>query len=888
MSLAFPNTEINTGTVGMRLPPQNIEAEMCVLGSLMLDKDAVYKVMDALAPFDFYKPVHKEIYEAVLDLLKQRDPVDVLSVTSRLRERGKLEIVGGSAYLTTLVNTVPTASHVAHYASIVRRKRLLRDLIEASSHIAQLGYQESENVDSLIDEAEQKIFEIAKHSLRQEFIPVHEALDEAWERIERLHKGDGALRGVATGFPDLDNYLSGLQRSDLVILAARPSLGKTALALNIAKNVALEGKTVGLFSLEMSREQLVDRLLSSESKVDLWRIRTGKMRSDEYENDFVRIRDSMEALSKAPIYIDDSASPTVMEIRAKARRLMAERDLSLVVIDYLQLIKGHDRAESRVQEVSEISRGLKAMAKELNIPVLALSQLSRGIEMRPSSRPKLSDLRESGCLAGDTLITRADTGEQITIKELIGQKNIPVFALNEKMQIEIRFISKVFSSGYKKLFEIKTSSGRTIKASSNHPFFTLEGWKSVDKLKTSLRVALPRCLKIASPRVSMQDEEIILLAHLLGDGCVLPRQPIHYTSADNENLQAVKTVAQKLFHITPRLVAQKNWFHLYLPSPYNLARNKKHPITNWFKRLRLSAVRSYQKVIPQAIFSLPEEKIRLFLHHLWSTDGNISWKLLPGRKSAAAIYYATTSHSLAWQIQHLLLRLSIVSTVRTVQQKSYRPIFQVHIQGSYYQAQFCKLVGSFGTRGAIIPDLLRALEEIKPNPNNDIIPKEAWMLYINPVRTQAGVSWRDFSGLMGMSYCGSSLFKSGISRQRMERAALALQNQSLLTIAKSNIYWDEIISITPLGIEEVFDATVPGLHNFVANDFIVHNSIEQDADVVMFIYREDKVKENSDRKNMADILIEKHRNGPTGSIELYFHEETASFRSVAKHFEEPV
>jgi len=410
---------------GTRMPPQSNEAEMSVLGSLMLDKDAIYGVVDALSGKDFYKPLHKEIYDAMLDLYNSQEPIDVLSVTNRLRDRSSLEKIGGSAYVTSLVNTVPTASNVAHYASIVRKKRLLRDLIEASHHIAQLGYRESEEVEMLIDEAEQKIFSIAKDSLHQEFFLVKDALESAWERIERLHKGDGALRGVRTGFKDLDNILSGLQKSDLVILAARPSLGKTSLALNIARNVAVdEKKAVGVFSLEMSREQLIDRLIASEAGIDSWRLRTGKLRGEGPDNDFTRIRDAMGVLSGAPLFIDDTSSPTTMELRAKARRLQAEHDVGLIIIDYLQLIRGHGSTENRVQEVSEISRNLKGMAKELNVPVLALSQLSRGIEMRgPAAKPKLSDLRESGSIEQDADVVMFIYRED-KVKEDSDKKNI--------------------------------------------------------------------------------------------------------------------------------------------------------------------------------------------------------------------------------------------------------------------------------------------------------------------------------------------------------------------------------------------------------------------------------------------------------------------------------
>ncbi len=404
------------------MPPQNIEAEMSVLGSLMLDKDAIFKVADFLIPKDFYKPIHGDIYEAMLDLMQKREPIDIVSVTDRLREKGNLETIGGSGYLTSLVNTVPTASHVAHYATIVRKKRLLRDLIETSQHIAELGYKEEQDVDHIIDEAEQRIFAVARGTIKQEFQAVHAALAEAWDRIERLHKGDGMLHGVPTGYADLDNYLAGLQRSDLIVLASRPSIGKTSLALNICRNVAVEHKkAVALFSIEMSKEQLVDRLIASEANVDLWRLRTGRLR--EEENEFVRIRDAMTILSDAPLYIDDSPSPTVMDIRAKARRFQAERDLGLVMIDYLQLIQGTGRIESRVQEVSEISRALKAMAKELNAPVLAVSQLSRAVEMRPSARPKLSDLRESGSIEQDADVVMFIYRED-KVRENSDKKNI--------------------------------------------------------------------------------------------------------------------------------------------------------------------------------------------------------------------------------------------------------------------------------------------------------------------------------------------------------------------------------------------------------------------------------------------------------------------------------
>ena len=409
----------------VRMPPQSLEAEAALLGSLLLDKDAIWRVVDVLEPKDFYKAVHRTIYEAALEVLARREAIDVLSVSNRLKDKNQLEEMGGMGFLTSLVNTVPTASNASYYARMVHRKRIHRDLIEASHRIAELGYKEEEDIEKILDDAEKTIFAVAQSSLAQEFLPVSRSLEEAWQRIEKLHAGEGALRGVSTGFIDLDNILSGLQRSDLVVLASRPSIGKTSLALDIARNVALkENLPVGFFSLEMSQEQVVDRLIASQAAVDMWRLRTGRLSDKGEDNDFVRIRDAMETLSKIPLYIDDVSSPTVMQIRAMSRRLQAEHGaLGLVVIDYMQLIRGHERAENRVQEVSEISRSLKAMAKELAVPVLAISQLSRAVEMRSDAIPKLSDLRESGSIEQDSDVVMFIYRED-KVKKNTDRKNI--------------------------------------------------------------------------------------------------------------------------------------------------------------------------------------------------------------------------------------------------------------------------------------------------------------------------------------------------------------------------------------------------------------------------------------------------------------------------------
>jgi len=383
-------------------PPQNIEAEQCLLGCLMLDKNAIIKIADFISDQDFYKDIHREIYQAMADLFSKMEPIDVISVSTRLKEKGKLDQIGGSAYLTSLINTVPTATHVANYGKIVREKKVLRDLIEASHEIGLDAFDESQDVDFLLDKAEKRVFSIGQHSLRQSFIPIKDMLGETFERLDQLSKHEGGFRGIPTGFRKLDNMLSGLQRSDLVILAARPSMGKSSLALDIARNVAIfQNLPVGVFSLEMSKDQIVDRLIASQANIDMWKLRTGRLQDGQGDSDYARIQSAMGTLSEAPIYIDDMGSTNILQMRTMARRLQSDRGLGLIIVDYLQLMDTTNKYASPLQQVTENSRALKGLARELNIPVLVLSQLSRAVEQRTPHRPMLSDLRESGAIEQD-------------------------------------------------------------------------------------------------------------------------------------------------------------------------------------------------------------------------------------------------------------------------------------------------------------------------------------------------------------------------------------------------------------------------------------------------------------------------------------------------------
>ncbi|MFH0912487.1 MAG: replicative DNA helicase [Patescibacteria group bacterium] len=379
------------------MPPQNVDAEKSLLGSLLLDKDAVIRVADIVKPEDFYEDRHGIIFSAMLALYEKMRPIDVVTVTDVLRDRKKLDSVGGASYLTSLAGSLPSSASVARYAEIVSAKATLRNLIAAGADIAAFGRQENQELDILLDEAEKRLFAVARKYLHGGFVSVRDVLDEAFERIDKLHEHRGQTRGVPTGFKLLDNILSGFQKSDLIVVAARPSIGKTSLALSFALNAATEGYAVGMFHLEMSKDQVVDRLISAESGIDSWRLRTGNLR----EEDFARLSEAMSKLAEFPIYIDDSPGSNVMEMRTKARRLQAEKKLDLLIVDYLQLMESRRNSDNRVQEISEISRGLKGLARELNIPVIAVSQLSREVEKRPRKIPQLSDLRESGAIEQD-------------------------------------------------------------------------------------------------------------------------------------------------------------------------------------------------------------------------------------------------------------------------------------------------------------------------------------------------------------------------------------------------------------------------------------------------------------------------------------------------------
>ncbi|MDD1417699.1 replicative DNA helicase [Dolichospermum sp. ST_sed1] len=462
-----------------RLPPQNIEAEEAILGGILLDPEAIARVSDRLVPEAFYLSAHTTIYQAAIRLHTQQKPTDLLSITSWLTDNDQLTQIGGRNKLATLVDRTVSAVNIDALAGLVMEKYLRRQLIKAGNEIVHLGFETETELPIVLDNAEQKVFNVTQQKTQSGLVHIGDTLINTFQDIETRHQGI-ALPGIPCGFYDLDAMTSGFQRSDLIIVAGRPSMGKTAFCLNLAHNIAAGYQlAVAVFSLEMSKEQLVQRLLASEAGIESSYLRSGRISQTQWEP----LSRAIDKLSDTPLFIDDTANITVTQMRSQARRLQAEqtKELGLIVIDYLQLMEGS--SDNRVQELSRITRSLKGLARELSVPIIALSQLSRGVEARTNKRPMLSDLRESGCLTGDSLITLSDTGLLVPIKELVGKSGFTVWALNQKtMKLETAIVSNAFSTGIKPVFTLKTRLGRKIKATANHKFLTIHGWCRLDEL----------------------------------------------------------------------------------------------------------------------------------------------------------------------------------------------------------------------------------------------------------------------------------------------------------------------------------------------------------------------------------------------------------------------
>lgn len=868
-------------TIEERLPPHSVEAEEAVLGSLLIDPDALFEVSGFLRADAFYRAQNRWIYEAILALHERRVPLDVVTLIEELRRREQLDEIGGEPTVISLLNAVPTSINAEAYGKMVEAAAIRRSLILAAGAIAKLAYNEAEAIDVVLDRSEHTLFSISEKRTNRDLKPVKEIAGDYLERIELLRERGDEFIGIPTGFTDLDRMLSGLNKSDLVIIAARPGMGKTALQNAVALNAARRyDKRVAMFNLEMSGEQLVQRMIASETRIDSQRLRRG----DLADHEWAIFLEALGRLSESRIFIDDTPSITPMQLRTKCRRLHAEHGLDLVMIDYLQLMQAEHPTSNRVQEVSEISRELKGLARELDVPVVAAAQLSRAVEQRQNKRPMLSDLRDSGCLTGDTLVTLADSGERVPICELVRRRDFAVWAVNPaNYRIEQALASKAFSTGIKQTYRLTTRLGRTIRATANHRFLTVEGWQRLDELAAGAHIALPRQLPASVDTRTMSDAELALSGHLIGDGCTLPRHAIQYTTKEYDLAETVAELARAVFgdEVNPRIRQERTWYQVYLTSTRHHTHGTRSAVSEWLDSLGIWGLRSYEKRVPEEVFRQDAPGIGLFLRHLWSTDGctRMTW----GKSPRPAIYYTTSSEQLARDVQSLLLRMGINARLKQIpQSKKGRPQYHIIVSGRGDITCFAEQVGAANqARRERLGEIMAYLEGREENTNRDVIPQSVWNLHVRPAMQAAGVSHRELYAGIGTAYGGMAILKQNLSRERASRVAIATDSTELQALAQSDVYWDQIASIEPDAVEEVFDFTVPGPHNFVANDIIVHNSIEQDADVVMFIYRDDYYNpETSERPNIAEVNVAKHRNGPTGAIDLFWHGKLATFRNL--------
>jgi len=863
------------------LPPQDIHAEQSVIGGMLLSKDAIADCVEVLKGVDFYRPAHEQIYDAILDLFSRGEPADAITVSDELTKRGDLVRVGGQAYLHQLISSVPTAANAGYYAQIVAERAVLRRLVDAGTKIVQMGYsQNGGDVVDIVNAAQAEIYAVADKRGGDDYAVLGDVLEATVDEIEAASGKSGEMTGVPTGFTDFDNLTNGLHPGQMIVVAARPAVGKSTWGLDIARSAAIKHKMATvLFSLEMSRTEITMRLLSAEASIQLQNMRKGTMRDE----DWTRLARTMAEVSDAPLFIDDSPNMSLMEIRAKCRRLKQQHNLRLVIIDYLQLMSSGKRVESRQQEVSEFSRALKLLAKELEVPVIAISQLNRGSEQRTDKRPQMSDLRESGCLTADARILRADTGAETSMGELYaeGATDVPVWTLDESLRYVQRHLTHVFPTGVKPVFRLTLASGKTVRATENHPFLAYEGWTQLGDLRTGSRVAVPRHVPAPHDLKTWEDDKVVLLAHMLGNGSFVKRQPIRYASIDEQNLGAV-TKAAMVFGVAAVRddYPAARCTTLRLHAPFPLGHGKRNPIAEWLDELALFGLRSHEKFVPEPIFHVSKRQIALFIKHIWATDGSVT---VNKKGQGGRIYYASTSRRLVNDLSRLLLRFGISTRTHITKKSGYRDGYTIDVSGVDDQRRFLQEIGVHGDRAVSAGRLLEIIRNKTANTNVDTVPLPVWDR-VREVMIEKGMTHRGFQAAMGTAYCGSTMWKHAPSRERLGRVAAVLDDADLELMAVNDVLWDSVVSIEPDGVEEVYDATVLGTHNFIANGVAVHNSIEQDADMVILLHRESMYERESPREGEADLIVAKHRNGPTDTITVAFQGHYSRFTNMATNF----
>ncbi len=1169
-----------------RVPPQDVEAEQSVLGSMLLSKDAIADCVEGLRGADFYRPAHETIYEAILELYGRGEPADTITLADELAKRGDLQRVGGQAYLHQLVQVVPTAANAGYYAEIVAERAVLRRLVEAGTRIVQMGYAQGEgDIEDVVNRAQAAVYDVTDRRGGEDYVVLADLLEPTLNEIEVASGRTDEMIGVPTGFTDLDELTHGLHPGQMIVVAARPAVGKalaldtplatptgwtsmgevavgdqllgadgrpttvvaatevmgdrpcyevefsdgtvivadgehqwltetrasrrsaqaardgrngyrnqrtfsavrtteqiaatvrtrtaearlnhsviltqplelpaadlpltpyllgawlgdgtsraaqittaddemvmllegegyavrptsawmrysvtlpcesprcqacrndhgtvtsllrslgvlghkhiplsyqrsserqrrallaglldtdgtvtasgcvqfcatderlamdvrelvvglgyrcmvarkraagrteatstaytltfsadedvfrltrkatlhkerrvrgvhrrgslfirevraiesvpvrcvevdsadhlylaghsmvpthnSTLGIDIARSAAIKhGQTVAVFSLEMSRSEITMRIMSAEASIQLQELRKGTLGDAGWQ----KLARVTSEISQAPLFIDDSPNMSLMEIRAKCRRLKQLNNLRLVVIDYLQLMSSGKKVESRQQEVAEFSRALKLLAKELEVPVIAISQLNRGPEQRTDKRPQMSDLRESGCVPASTRILRADTGAETTIGELAasGERDVTVWALDDGLHYTKRTMTHAFATGTAPVFRLTLASGRTVRATENHPFLTYAGWAPLASLRGGDRVAVPR--HVPSPLVETEwvDDEVVLLARLLGDGSLARHQAVA-TRPDG---------------------------------------------------LGMPGLRPSERSVPTAVFSLPKRQIALFLRHLWATDGSVTVRR-DGR--GGRVSYASTSRRLVDDVSRLFLRFGITGRVRTVRGAAGGDCSILDILDVDSQRRFLQEIGVHGDGSLAADRLLDIVRGQRAAADVATVPTEVWD-DVRDAMAATGVTARELQAALGTPSSGSVSYASAPSRERLTRVADVLDRADLELTAVNDVLWDHVVEVELDGIEEVFDATVLDCHNFVADGIAVHNSIEQDADVVILLHRD---RTDPEREGEADVIVAKHRNGPTRDIVLAFQGHYSRFANMARDF----
>lgn len=789
----------------LKVPPYSANAEQSVLGALMLDRATWDKVADSLLESDFYRRDHQLIYRAIRILAEKDAPLDVITLSETLEQLGWLEDCGGLAYLATLAKETPSAANIEAYSEIVREKSILRQLIHSGGEIADLAFhpQGRETVE-LIETAEQSVFRIADQYRRKGtgFSPIKPLLAKAIDRIEMLFHKEGHITGASTGFSDFDELTSGLQRADLVIVAGRPSMGKTTFAMNIAEHVAIkEQLPVAVFSMEMPGEQLAMRMISSLGRIDQHRVRTGKLEDDEWP----RMTSAINILAETKLYIDDTPAMTPTEVRARCRRLAREHEgqLGLVVLDYLQLMQSPG-SESRVNEISEISRSLKALAKEMNVPVLALSQLNRSLEQRPNKRPVMSDLRE--CVPGETLVVLAD-GRRVPIRDLVGTQP-EVIAMTSAFGMTAALAEKVWQVGPRPLKRLTFQSGRLLRATDQHRVFTSRGWQPCSALQPGDAVALAGHLPDPKEPLTWPDAALLLLARLLLK-----------QASFKENVLAYEGPADELIEEAARALSLsiRSMDDAPFPEASGTPTACKAPstVSVWREPLQETLSRPIaERRLPESVFQLSRTQILDLIRQLLRAS--------PQKRTSSAtkrITLRTQNADLSADVHALLLRCGLHGRLL-------RRVSETGID-------WCIEI----TEAKALRVLLGDSAPTAPRPLSD--------------GHATGTS-------QGLAIATREIDQEGLDEP--------------LAAPDRGLRFDRLLAIEPDGIEMVYDLTVPVHESWLADGLVSHNSgaIEQDADLIVFIYRDEVYNKDSTDKGAAEIIIAKQRNGPIGTTRLTF------------------